>query len=80
MTILKFSQKFQILIGFSPKRAQIAARLLNDVRIINDFQQSTKITFIIIIIKISLLNKKYSHNSWKFSQVWRFPLIFQLSF
>ena len=55
MLFLKFSQKFQILINFSPKRPIICCKVSTFVRIINNFQLPT-----LIIIKISFLNKKLS--------------------
>ena len=48
--------KFQILVGFEPKRAKICRCLVISFGIINDFHQPIKLA--LHIIKISFLNKK----------------------
>ena len=54
MKIFKFSQKFQIS-NFAQTRKGLPFGFLISFRIINDFQQPTNLTF--IIIKISFLIK-----------------------
>ena len=65
MKILKFSQKFQILIGYSPKRAKICRLLgfLISFRIIKDLQNSIKLALIFIKLALS------SQNSLKFMEI-----------
>ena len=79
MQILKFSQKFLILNGFSSKtRKNLQLGFLISFWIIKDFQKSIK--FALIFIKISFFKSKFAKYLWKFSKFCRFPLIFRLIF
>ena len=51
MQIQRFSQKFQILIDFYPKRENFSTDFLISFRLTKDFQETIKLT--LISIKIS---------------------------
>ena len=64
---------------FAQTRKNLQLGFLISLKIRKNFQNPTKLN-LTIIIKISLLTKKLSHNSWKLSKNCMFPLIFRLIF
>ena len=66
MEILKFSRKFQILIGFLAKtRKNLPAVLLISFRSIKDFQYLVKLTLIFIKIGFSIKTFLVIHKTFK---------------